>query len=76
MKEYYIIDEIKNGDSFEEKCANQTEAGAIAEAKAIWEKLAEADKKRRATFDVALVEIDEDGCVDLMTGYTPLWSAK
>ena len=66
---FAIIDQIKNGDSFEE--IFNTEAEAITKADYEWSRMTQHDKDRRECYCVATVELDEDGCVDYTIGYTP-----
>lgn len=72
MTNYYIIDQIKNGDCFggKEPLTNRdgtpvTEEQAIAKANAAWNHLTEYEKSKRLEFFLVEAPADEDGCCDL-----------
>ena len=65
MKKYAIIDQIKNGDQFEETF--DTEAEAVNRSGSEWDRMSEHDKKRREWYAVVECELNEDGCADLNT---------
>lgn len=71
---YAIIDQIKNGDWFDELF--DTEEQAIRKADHEWNVMTLYDKNRRETYCVAQVKLDDDGCVDYAIGFTPIKEYK
>ena len=65
MKKFAVIDQIADGDQFEDIFDSADEAIAFANKE--WNHLSEKDKKRRAEFFVVECELDENDCVALDT---------
>ena len=60
MKRYFVIDEIKNGDSFGGDKPFNTVEEARQEARRQWSSLSEYDKQRRSAFYVLYADFDPD----------------
>ena len=69
MKKWVVINEIKNGDSFPVICESREEAEDKAED--IFSHLTRKEKEKNILC-IAEMEMDEDGCPDWITGYTPV----
>lgn len=54
MSNYVLIDEIKNGDCFDQDFSTLEEA--IAEAEVQWDYLSDSDKRRRGFFGIIITE--------------------
>lgn len=65
MKKYAIIDQIKNGDMFNEYF--DTEAEALKKAEYEWSVMTERGRNGRESFDVMVGEYDEDEGFDFNT---------
>ena len=62
---FAIIDQIKNGDCFEELF--DTKEKAIQKATIDWNRMSDHDKSRREYFAVFAGDVDEEGCFDINT---------
>lgn len=62
---YAIIDQLKNGDQFENHFNTAEEALRHAECE--WARMSDYDKNRREYYWVVCADLDDDDCIDMNT---------